>query len=48
MTKTIQYDRQTRDFAAYLDDNFIGYFATYHDAEVALDELAYEQLRRAA
>lgn len=42
--KSIRYDRETRDFRATLDDNLIGYFATYHDAEVALDQVAYDQL----
>ncbi len=42
--KSIRYDRATGDFAAYLDDNYIGHFATYHDAEVALDQVAYDLL----
>lgn len=42
--KSIRYDRETRDYRATLDDNLIGYFATYHDAEVALDQVAYDQL----
>ena len=48
MDKRIEYDRATRDFAAYLDDELIGFFPSYHAAEVALDELVYETLRRAA
>lgn len=43
-TKEITYDRQTRDYAAYLNDEFIGYFATYHDAELELNRLAFEAL----
>ena len=43
-TKEIAYNRETRDFRATLDDNLIGYFATYHDAENALDQIAYDLL----
>ena len=42
--KEIAYNRETRDFRATLDDNLIGYFATYHDAENALDQIAYDLL----
>ena len=36
-TKYIGYDRLTKDYAAYLDGEVIGFYATYHEAEVALD-----------
>lgn len=42
--REIAYDRETRDFRATLDGNLIGYFATYHDAENALDQIAYDLL----
>ena len=42
--KEIRYDRATGDFAAYLDDNYIGHFANHHEAEVALDQVAYDLL----
>jgi hypothetical protein len=48
MNKRIQFNRETRDFDAYLDEQYIGSFGSYHEAEVELDRLAYEQLRRAA
>lgn len=48
MTKRITFDRDTRDFSAYLDGEYIGSFATRHEAEVELDRLVFEQLRRAA
>jgi hypothetical protein len=48
MNKRIQYSKETRDFDAYLDEQYIGSFGSYHAAEVELDRLAYEQLRRAA
>lgn len=48
MKKEIRYDRQTRDFAAYLDDVLVGFYRSYHDAEEALDALAFETLKRAA
>lgn len=44
--KRIEYDRATRDYAAYLDGEFIGYFGSYHAAEVALDKLVYEALTK--
>ena len=45
-TKTITYDRETRDFAMYLDGELVGYEATRRAAEDALDALVYELLRR--
>lgn len=48
MNKRIQYDRHTHDFAAYVDDVLIGYFASYGAAERACNEYVYETLRRAA
>lgn len=42
--KSIRYDRETRDFAMYLDGEMVGYARTYHDAESALDQLAYDLL----
>lgn len=40
--KEIKYDRETRDFAAYLDGEIIGFFRSYHDAEAELDRLVSE------
>jgi len=42
--KTIRYDRATGDFAAHLNGELIGYFATHHEAENALDQVAYDIL----
>ena len=42
--KTITYNRETRDYDAYLDGDYIGSFATYHDAEVELSRLALERI----
>lgn len=36
--KEIVHDRETRDFAMYLDGELVGFARTYHEAEVALDE----------
>ena len=41
-TKEIIYDRETRDYAAYLSGEYIGSFPNHHDAEVELDRLALE------
>jgi hypothetical protein len=43
-TKEISYDRETRDFRATLDGNYIGHFDSYYEAEVALDQVAYDML----
>lgn len=45
--KTITFNRETKDYDAYLDGDYIGSFANHHEAEVELGNLAYEQLRRA-
>ncbi|GAB4209759.1 MAG: hypothetical protein OHK0022_41410 [Roseiflexaceae bacterium] len=42
--KEIVYDRESRDFAMYLDGDLIGYARTYHEAEVTLDHLIFELL----
>ena len=40
--KEIKYDRETRDYAMYLDGELIGFARTYHEAEVTLDQLVFE------
>ena len=42
--KEIVYDRDTRDYAMYLDGELVGFARTYHEAEVTLDQLVYELL----
>ena len=42
--KSIQYDRETRDYAMRLDGELVGFGRTYHEAEVALDQLVFELL----
>ena len=46
MNKRIQFDRQTRDFAAYLDGVYIGSFGSHQEAQSALDAAAFEELTR--
>lgn len=46
ITKTISYDRASKDFRAELDGELVGYFGSYHEAEVELDRLVSEQLSR--
>lgn len=46
--KEIVFDRETRDFAMYLDGELVGYARTYHEAEVTLDELVFELLSSGA
>lgn len=40
--KSIVYDRETRDYAMYLDSELVGFARTYHEAEVTLDQLVFE------
>lgn len=40
--KEIVYDRETRDFAMYLDGELVGYARTYREAEITLDQLVFE------
>lgn len=42
--KEIKYDRETRDYAMYLDGELIGFARTYQEAETTLDALVYELL----
>lgn len=48
MKKTIAYNRETRDFAAYVDGILIGYYRTHLEAENACNDYTFETLRRAA
>jgi len=40
--KEIVYDRETHDYAMYLDGELVGFARTYHEAEVTLDQLVFE------
>jgi hypothetical protein len=42
--KEIVYDRETRDYAMYLDSELVGFARSYHEAEVTLDQLVFELL----
>jgi hypothetical protein len=42
--KQIAFDRETKDFAMYLDGELVGYARTYLEAEVTLNQLVYELL----
>jgi hypothetical protein len=46
-TKEINYDRETRDYAMYLNGELVGFARTYHEAEVTLDALVNEMQRHA-
>lgn len=48
MTKTIRYNRDSRDFDMYLDGEYVGSRATHGEAEPALDAIASAQLADAA
>lgn len=40
--KEIVFDRETRDYAMYLDGELVGFARSYHEAEVTLDQLVFE------
>lgn len=40
--KQIVWDRESRDYAMYLDGELVGFARTYHEAEVTLDQLVFE------
>lgn len=42
--KSIRYDRETHDYACYLDVELMGFERNYHAAEVYLDQLVFELL----
>ncbi len=43
--KNIMYNRDTRDFAIFLDGALVGYAQSYLEAEAVLDQLMMELLR---
>lgn len=42
--KSIRYDRETRDYACYLDGQYIGSRANYSDGEALCNQVAYDLL----
>ncbi len=40
--REIVFDRETRDFAMYLDGELVGFARTHTEAEVTLDQLVFE------
>ena len=42
--KCIRYDRETKDYACYLNGEFIGYAANYSAGEQLCNEVYYAQL----
>ncbi len=42
--KEIMYDRETRDYAMYLDGELVGFARTFQEAEATLDKLVFELL----
>ena len=42
--KEIVYDRESRDYAMYLDGELVGFARTYHEGEVTLDQLVFDLL----
>jgi hypothetical protein len=46
--KCIRYDRETKDYACYLDGRLIGYAPNYSDGETLCEQTYYEQLAHAS
>jgi len=46
MERTIRYDRDHREFAAYVEGVLIGFYGSYHAAEVACDEYVFDTLTK--
>lgn len=46
--KSIRYDRSTRDYRAEYEGQLVGFYGSYHAAEVALDAFVYELLQDTA
>jgi len=44
--KRIEYDVETQDYAAYLNDTLVGFFNRKYDANLALDELIIKRMKR--
>lgn len=40
--KEIVYDRESHDYAMYLDGELVGFAKTYYEAERTLDTLVFE------
>ena len=40
--KEICYDRESHDYAMYLDNELVGFQRTYREAEITLDQIVYE------
>ncbi len=40
--REIIFDRETKDYAMYLDGELVGFTRTYHEAEITLDQLVFE------
>lgn len=45
--REIVWDRETRDYAMYLDGELVGFARTRHEAEVTLDQLVFELMQHA-
>lgn len=43
--KEIKWDRETKDFAMYLDGTLVGYARSYLEGEITLNNLVHETLK---
>lgn len=46
--KEIKYDRETRDFAMYLNNELVGYAASYLEADNRLNDMIHASLTHGA
>jgi len=42
--KNIVFERESHDYAMYLDGELVGFARTYYEAETTLDQLVFELL----
>jgi hypothetical protein len=47
-TREIKFDRESRDFALYLDGQVVGFAGTYQEGDEVLNALETERAKRAA
>jgi hypothetical protein len=45
-SKSVRFDRITRDYEAKLDDNIVGYYSSYNEAMAALDKIVHARLSK--
>lgn len=45
-SKSVRFDRITQDYEAKLDEDIVGYYASYNEAMASLDSVVYARLSK--